>query len=112
MIDSSSALQSFHVTNTITMIFKTMGFRLLFRHSAKNSIAQEERLDTPPAARDSSEVTLALNRRSLSLSVGFFILDEAMDVAHGPRHMRTLYTCSLNRELRGQHGDYGTRSYA
>ncbi len=91
------------------MIFKTMGFRLLFGHS---SIAQEERLATPPAARDSSEVTRTLSRRSLSLRVGFSIQDEAMDVVHGSRNMPTLYTFSLNWELRRQHMVYGTPRYA
>ncbi len=37
---------------------------LLVRHSAKSSIAQEQRLDkAPPSVRDSSEVARAINRR-------------------------------------------------
>ncbi len=91
MIDSSTVLKKCHVTKTITMIFKTMGFRLLFRHSAKSSIAQEERLATSPAALNSSEVTRALSRRSLSLPVGFFIQDEAMDVARFAPHADVIY---------------------
>ncbi len=34
---------------------------LLFRHSAKGSFVQEERLATSPAARDRNEVVRALN---------------------------------------------------
>ncbi len=72
-----------------------------FRHSAKSLNAQEERLATgdtaPPVARDSSEVARALSQRcypntgndwhswclssSLSLSVGFSIQDETIDVS-------------------------------
>ncbi len=84
---------------------KGMLLLLLFRHSAMCSIAQEEHLATspvigdkaPPATQDSSEVARSLKRycyphtgnggnrwclsSSLSLSVGFSIQDEAMDVA-------------------------------
>ncbi len=73
---------------------------LLSRHSAKSENAQDYHLDTdkaPPATRDSSEVARSKKQRcyphtgnsgrrwclssSLSLSVGFSIQDEAMDVA-------------------------------
>ncbi len=91
------------------MIFKTMGFRLLLRHSAKSSIAQEERLATPPAARDSSEVLCTLSQRSLSLLVGFFPSRTKPWMLPGSRHMRTLYTFSLNW---GQHVVCGTPGYA
>ncbi len=82
----------------------------LFRHSAKSSIAQEER------ARDGSEVSRAVSRRcylhtgnvghswclgsSLSLSIGYSIQDEAMNVdrsaPQGLTTMRTLFICFLD----------------
>ncbi len=67
---------------------------LLFRHSAKSSIAQEERLVASPATCESSEVSRTWHRRcyphtlnggliwclrrSLSLSIGFSILCHQM----------------------------------
>ncbi len=68
---------------------------LLFRHSAKSSIAQEEHLATSPIRSHlPHEIVVRLNvlkggnggliwclSSSLSLSVGFSIRDEAMDVA-------------------------------
>ncbi len=53
---------------------------LLFRHSAKSSNAQEERLATPPVVILTSPHSRYLSS-SLSLSVGFSTQDEAMDVA-------------------------------
>ncbi len=90
----------------------------LFRLSAKSLNAQEERLATSPAIRDSSEVARAQNQRcyphtgngghslclssSLSLSVGSSVQGEAMDVARsaplGLTTMETVFTCFLNWE--------------
>ncbi len=66
---------------------------MLFRHSDKISITQEEHLATSPAARDRNEVVRALNLHTgnggriwclssnLSLWVGLSIQDKAMGVA-------------------------------
>ncbi len=93
---------------------------LLFRHNAKSLNVQEERLAISPQLvtrlhlPHAIVVKLHLHKSnvviltpettgsSLSLSVGFSIQDEAMDLS-GPRHsglttMRTLFTCSLNWE--------------
>ncbi len=80
-------------------------------------------------AGDFSEVTRALDRRcyphtgsgrlnwcvssSPSLSVRLSIQDETLDIAQGVAHYHVdLLICSFNWESGGEHGPYGTLSYA
>ncbi len=93
---------------------------LIVRRNAKSSIAQEERLVTSPnRCRRSIWRTRYTSLSSYwqrmahlsnpSLSVGSFIQGESVDVCpvratRGLTTMRTLFTCSLNLELRRDMG--------